>query len=369
MIRQLLQLNGIAILGVIFYHAAGWGFTAMFAWAHRYLPAGSPPFSQVGSASYYALRAVEQLTVFSLPTFLFVSGVFIALATGRRRKRIDWKVVVARIRGLFIPYLLWTVILIVLLIVQGNRFSPGKLVAYLLTGRTNPAYYYVPLLLQLILLSPLLTYLAKRNWRMLLLGAGLLQLVVQLLYYPALLNLQIPWFAGAVDVIPKWLFVTRIFWFSLGIVAGFKISVFEQMLTRFRWYLLLLALVLLPLGILEWELMQRYSGLPYLLHRETILDSVYSLAVIFAALGFNLKRLPVAPQLNELGVHSYGIYLVHSPAMELAARVTYHLAPGLLAYQIVLQPIVIVAGLAIPLLLMLAVNRSPVRAYYKYSFG
>lgn len=369
MLRRLLPLNGLAILGVILFHASGWGFTAMLSWSNRFLPPGASPFDQIGSASYYALRSLEQLIVFSLPAFLFVSGVFIALATGRARRRIDWKVVTARVRGLLIPYLLWSLVLIALNVFQGQRSSLGELTVTLVTGGANPAYYYVPLLIQLILLSPLLTYLAKKNWRLLLLITGLIQLVVQLLYYPALLNVQVPWLAGAVDVVPKWLFVTRIFWFSLGIVAGFEISAFERLVSRLKRPMLLSALLLLPLGVLEWELMQRFSGTPWLQHRETILDSVYSIAVIFAALGFDLSRAPFAAQLNSLGIHSFGIYLIHSPAMEYTARIIYHLAPGLLAYQLAVQPIMILAGLAIPLLLMAIVNRSPVRAYYKFSFG
>ena len=47
--RKLFLLNGLAIQAVVANHASGWGITAMFWWAHRYLPVESPNFDQLGS--------------------------------------------------------------------------------------------------------------------------------------------------------------------------------------------------------------------------------------------------------------------------------------------------------------------------------
>ena len=126
---------------------------------------------------------------------------------------------------------------------------------------------------------------------------------------------------------------------------------------------------LLPLGMLEWEAILRISGQPLLGHRETLLDTVYSLAVILAFLAFDKVTLPFSKQLEELGSKSFGIYLVHSPVMEVVARGIYHVVPWILAYQILFLPIMFVTGLGIPLLLMRAVNKSPARRYYKVLFG
>ena len=85
MAKRLLLPNGLSIASVILFHAAGWGLTAMFAWPHRYLPVTSPNYDQAGSASYYALRLVEQLIIFAISAFIFVSGFFIAFTAGRDR--------------------------------------------------------------------------------------------------------------------------------------------------------------------------------------------------------------------------------------------------------------------------------------------
>jgi peptidoglycan/LPS O-acetylase OafA/YrhL len=111
----------------------------------------------------------------------------------------------------------------------------------LITGSTNEVYYYVPLLAQMYLLSPFLVPMAKKRWALLLLITGCIQLAVQMLYYSAMLGLKIPELQPFVDIAPKWLFPTRIFWFSLGIVAGFHIQELKCHLENKRRLLLALA--------------------------------------------------------------------------------------------------------------------------------
>lgn len=370
MIRRLLQLNGISIIGVILFHAAGWGFVAMFAWSAQYAASVGPAYDPGGSVAYYVLRLMEQLAVFSIPAFLFVSGYFVAFATGRSQRTVGWNVIGARIKGLLIPYLLWSTLLFALAALQGQVYSPVQYVVGYLTGQANPAYYYVPLLIQFYLLSPLLVPWARKHWRALLIGAGLIQLTVQLLYYPTLFGLATPAaLEPLVDTAPKWFFPVRIFWFSFGMVAGFHLAELKALLARIKWLALVTAVVLLPLGMVEWEAILRISGQPLLTHRETLLDSVYSLAVLLAFLAFDKTPLPFAKRLEDLGAKSFGIYLVHSPVMEIVARGLYHVAPWVLAYQILFQPLIIVAGLGVPLLLMALVDRSPARKFYKYLFG
>ncbi|MEI2692494.1 MAG: acyltransferase [Anaerolineae bacterium] len=260
MIRRLLQLNGLAILGVILFHAAGWGFVAMFAWQARYAASVTPDFDPTGSAAYFALRLMEQLAVFAIPAFLFVSGYFVAFATRRDQRTVGWNVIGARIKGLAIPYLIWSVALFTLAALQGQVFTPTQYLIGLLTGQANPAYYYVPLLIQFYLLAPLLVPLARRRWRLLLLATALIQLTVQVLYFPTLYNVAAPAaLEPFVDVLPKWLFPVRIFWFTLGMVAGFHLAELKALLARIKWPALIAAILLIPLGVIEWETILRLS--------------------------------------------------------------------------------------------------------------
>ncbi len=371
MIRRLLILNGLAILGVILFHSSGWGFVAMFAWVHRYMPATTDTFAQAGGTAYYAFRLIEQLIVVSIPAFLFVSGFFIAFATGRTHKTVGWNIVGARIKNLLIPYLLWSLLAFAMgMVLDGRRLSPLAYVQLLLTGGATPAYYYVILLCQFYLFSPFLVPLAKKHWVLLLSVALVLQLAVQILQYPVILGLDVP--SGMqpfVDRVPKWFFATRAFWFTLGVVFGFHLKTLKAWITRYKWVWLGLTVVTYVLGVIEWEMYIKWSGHIGMAHRETLLDNVFSIAFIFAFFAFANVSILWSKQLGWLGGKSFGIYMAHVPVMEVTARAIYHLAPWLLAYQILFQPILIVLGLGIPLLLIVLMERSPARRYYQYVFG
>jgi len=370
MVRRLLYFNGIAILAVILFHSTGWGFTAMISWTPRYLPVSEPIFDQVGSLSYYVLRFIEQMIVFAIPAFLFVSGYFIAFSTGRRNN-LPWNQIFARIKKMLIPYTLWTLLIWAGLLAQGQVFSIGSYVVQYLTGSTTPAYYYIPLIIQFFLLSPLIVPLAKKHWIPLLIVTVLIQLVLQacqmafLIFGPAALPKPVLWIA----LIPKWVFLARLFWFVFGVIIGFHLSQFKRFLSRFKWLFLALTILLIPLGMIEWAVIFRLSGQVWLSHRETVLDSIYALVMIFTFFAFTNVSLPLNKQVSDLGSKSFGIYLAHVPVMEYTARAIYLLLPWVLAYQILFLSVIAVLGLGIPLLMMAVVGRSPMRRYYTYIFG
>jgi peptidoglycan/LPS O-acetylase OafA/YrhL len=119
----------------------------------------------------------------------------------------------------------------------------------------------------------------------------------------------------------------------------------------------------------EWELYYRLSGQEWLAHRETLLDSIYSLAVLLGFFAFSQARLPFPKAVEGLGARSYGIYLTHAIIIQYTAKAIYQLAPQVLGYQIVLQSVLLLAGFAGPLVLMTFFERTPLRRYYKYVFG
>lgn len=369
MVRRLLYLNGLAVLGVMLFHGAGWGFVAMFSWVERYQGATAVPFSQLSTPAYYVLRSVEQLVVATIPAFLFVSGYFAAFTAGRSGS-ISWPTVWARVKKFVPPYLFWGIIALGMLAAQGVIFTPLGYVVSFLTGNMTPAYYYIPLIIQFYAIAPFLAPLAKNHWRPLLLAAALVQLTVQLAQMAVIMDMEIPAIVGSIAALPKWFFPVRILWFVLGMIVGFHLSSFKAALARWKWALLGLAVLLLPLGILEWEWLVRQSGRPWVDHRETVLDSVYAIALIFTFFGFDQAKLPSAKTVGDLGSKAFGIYLAHIPVMEVVARGTYHVAPGLLAYQVLFALLVALVGLAVPLLLMRLMDMlPPIRRYYNYVFG
>lgn len=369
MAKRLLLLNGVAILCVILFHAAGFGFTAMFSWAHRYRPVVSPNYDEVGTPAYYALRLIEQLVVFAIPSFLFVSGYFVAVLTGRTRATVDPRAIGARIRSLLIPYLIWSTIALLGFALQGRIFSGQRYLSAYLTGSANPNYYYVVLLVQLYLLAPGIVLLARRRWQALLVATGILQVGVYLLQYPIVLGIEVPVISAIAAAVPKWLFVAHLFWFAFGVVAGFQHQALRSGLERVRWMLPAAAALLFVAGVVEWELLLRWSAHPWSEIRITLVDGLYSAAMILGFLGWQDLELPFPGTLVMLGTRSFGIYLVHGLAMEYFSRGLYHLAPWVLGHQLLFQPLLIAVGLAVPLVLMAAVNRIPIKGLYAQLFG
>jgi len=204
---------------------------------------------------------------------------------------------------------------------------------------------------------------------LLLIVSGIIQILVLLLRYLQIIGLEIPELKPFMFLNRSWLFTTYVFWFSFGIVAGFHLQQVKNVLNRLKNSFPVLMVIFFILGVIEWEYLLRLSGQEWIGPSETLIDQVYSGAVILGFLLFEKFNPPLAAQLANLGGKSYGVYLVHAPVLEYSARLIYHILPGILAYEALFQPALIVLGLGIPLVLMAAINRSPARMLYKTVFG
>jgi surface polysaccharide O-acyltransferase-like enzyme len=368
-IRRLLLLNGLAVVAAVVQHATGWGYTSLFWWTNRYSTAVPPDFSHLGSASYYALRVAEQLTIFAPPAFLFVSGVFVAFAAGRAGLGYGWEKAAGRIRMLVIPYAAWSVAIFAVRAAEGAVEQPAGYVTKLLVGGAADPYYYVPLVVQFYLLAPVVVPLLKERWKTLLIAAAVIQVGAQAARYSLILGWKLPAADWIVGHSPGWFVPVTALWFVSGVAAGFHWTAVMQWLARWRPVLPWATAGFAALGVLEWELLLRGSGRQWLPPGPTVIDTFYSGSLILTFLAFAHVEFPAQDELNRLGERSFGIYLMHAPVLELLARLTYHAAPAILAEQWLFQSLLVAAGLALPLLFMAAVNRSPARPVYNYVFG
>jgi peptidoglycan/LPS O-acetylase OafA/YrhL len=367
--KRLFLLNGVAILGVVFNHAAGWGLVAMFYWAHRYLPITTPNYNQIGSLPYYVLLVVRQLTVFSVAAFLFVSGFFIAYAARGSQSTLSWKIVKARIMNLLVPYVIWSVIIFVGDYFLGIRYSLLKYLDLFFTwGATGP-YYFVPLICYLYLLAPFLVPIAKTRGRLLLYIALLVQLGTMGLRYTAVFGIKAPGLSQMIHFTPDWSPPRWAFFFVFGIFCGFQFERLRPWLDRFKWRLLVAVVVLGLLAIIEPEVVYRTTGADWRFVPFPISTFLYSIALILCFLAFEKVPIPFSNIFSQLGARSYGIYLLHYKGMEFVARIIYHAVPWLLALELLYQPILLFFGLGVPLLFMWAIARSFARRYYRYLFG
>jgi peptidoglycan/LPS O-acetylase OafA/YrhL len=368
MARRLLLLNGLAVLGVVVNHATGWGFTALIWWTNRYLPVAVPDYAQIGTATYYALRVLEQLVAFTVPSFLFASGFFIAFVVGRDVGEGDWSIVRSRIAILVVPYVIWSIVILAGRAAEGRALTPGSVLSAIAFGRAAAPFYYIPLLVQLYLLAPFLIRAVRRHWAAVLAAAAAVQLSTHALQYAALLGDGTGWLRPQ-HVAPAWLFATKVFWFVLGIVVCLRLATTRAWLVRTRWAWLAVLVLTFAAGLWEWEALLGASGRPWIAYFDTAVDGGYAAAFIACFVAFEgvVRLLP--ERVGALGAASYAVYLIHAPAQELAARAVATLAPALLQYQWLFQPLLWCVGLAVPLLLMTAVQAGPARRLYRPLFG
>jgi len=96
---------------------------------------------------------------------------------------------------------------------------------------------------------------------------------------------------------------------------------------------------------------------------------LYALAFILCFLSLDGISTPLVRIVDWIGSRSYGIYLLHPKVLELVARVTYHVAPWMLAHQALYQPTLVLSGAGIPTLFMIGVMKSRAKKLYSYLFG
>lgn len=370
MVRRLLALNGIAAILAVSHHSIAWALTAMFWWADSYSSAPVPDYSQMGGATFYVLRLIDQFSQIPVPAFLFVSGYFVVAAAGQSNKTISWKLVMNRITALLPPYVLWSCAAIALSVASGRTYTISSFAWALLTGGAAAPLYYVPLIVQLYLLSRWLVPLARHRWQLLLVVTGAIQLAVILTRTCAVVG---PGVCSVNLSSVRWLLNSNLagysFWFALGLVCASHLTLLKSKLKQLRPILPALLVVVFIAAFFEWRTLHRLSGREWVSGGITLGDNLFSLAVLLTFFAYEEIAPPAWMKIGDVGVMSYGIYLVHVSVIEIVARGLYHVLPAVLAYQLTLQAGLVAIGLAVPIVLIKLVQASPLRRYAVYAFG
>ncbi|MDK8181990.1 acyltransferase [Paenibacillus sp. UMB4589-SE434] len=140
-------MRGIAIVGVVLIHVLSMGIAAQYSdhaeWAGKV---------QAGAFPLVWLNAWAR---FSVPVFLFISGLLLTFRL--QGKTLQYKTMLSkRVPALVLPYLFWTVLgLVMAWFIQGPWGVKDLVVTLLLGKGMFHQLYFIPLLLQLIILAPL----------------------------------------------------------------------------------------------------------------------------------------------------------------------------------------------------------------------
>jgi fucose 4-O-acetylase-like acetyltransferase len=367
MSRKLLSLSGLSILAVVLNHSAGKGFIALFWWAHRYRPVQSPNFDLIGSPTYYGLTLLQHITLFSVPAFLFISGYFVAYAAKGKCLGVSWGFVRQRITNLVWPYLIWSMVIFIGNALLNNEIlSVFEYIKRVVFGEASDAYWFIPVLIQFYLLSPWIVKIAKKSPKLVLGLAATFQLIVVSLFYLRVFGINFALFVTQ----NYWLFIVSALYFPLGIVFGLKQELYIRQLFRFRWLLIVAAILCVLLSIIECEWIYQLST-SYNLSRSPlkITSVLFTTAFIISFVSSKSLNSKMWSNIIYFGSFTYGIYLIHKEFQTLLSRIIYHFMPHLLANQLLFSLFLFLLGVGIPILLMEIARRSPARRVYSYLFG
>lgn len=368
MTKRLLYLNGLAILMIPLEHASAYGVQNLFffVWTALHPGVAVPNYTLLGSIPFHVFTIIRQISAFSVPSFLFISGFFISFLAKGKDSNVTFSQVIPRVKVLFFPFVIWTVIRFVLL-----RQWPKSLDEIL------QPYHFVPLLIQFYIIAPLLVPLAKKHWKLLLLGAAFIHLGVQFFRYMDAYDLVVPGQHLVLSLTPRWLIIgQQPFWFPLGLVAGLHVKDIQPRLASLRPKLFIATITLGILMLVEyyvaygimkgaWQGEGKFEGVEF----TSFIRNFYIIAIMFLILSLEEKSLKFPKFFTNLGGKSLGIYMGNIPAIYVTALLIYHFIPVLLTQYLLYALILFAAGLGLPVLFMWIIRNTPLRVTYRYWFG
>lgn len=346
--RQLPALAGLAIALVVLHHAIDLGVST----------ASRLGFSQPEGLAPAVVNLLWAAGIFAVPSFLFISGAFVAYAARGPLAGLSLNFVRTTLTRIVCPYVCWSLVCyLAAFLWLGERSSALGYVKNLFVGYP---FHFVPLLVFWYGLSPVLVPLATRHGAALIAVVGVCQLVVLNLVHPGALGFEFPqsmqWLAPPVlrRTLSTWAVC-----FPLGLVYGLNSPAILPRLTRARW----------AIGTITAALFAASFVSPIAGPHQVLIQVACSTTFLLLIPLISREGIPFAAWLERVGRRSYGIYLAHLAVLMLALYLVERLAPQLLAASTLVVLFLFVLALGIPLFLMERGSRTWPRPVYRFVFG
>jgi hypothetical protein len=316
---------------------------------------GYPP---LGGASQYILLALSQLGMFAVPSFLFVSGCFFAYASGGDQSKLSFKTVLAGLRHIFWPYLIWSIIFyFVIYVGQNTTYSISGYLKNLIVGYP---FDFIPLLAFFYVLSPVLIRLGRQFGYILIGLIALYQITLLNLIYPGILGFLFPgWLHVLVPPVIRHTMADWGIYFPLGVVYSLHAKSLSPQFIRFKWILVSAIAVMYIVAYLN-----AASVLVF-----PLADHICPLLFLLTFTIVKRNSIPIVRNLEKIGKRSYGLYLTNLIVLYIILLLIKVLFPGLLSYQLLLLPFLFGFALLIPLTFMISMEHLPIYRVYPYIFG
>lgn len=289
-------LRAVAICGVITIH-----FMAMF---HK------SPFVTGAPYQFWAV-SLDQLARLSVPLFVALSGY--GLSQKYSRSEFHWgEFVKNRLLKLLPLYIGWSIFYYFILRavpLWNPTWQTSSLLDQIIWGQADYQMYFVPMIFQLYLLFPLL-FMLRKKWPVpTLLTFAVVQIFCFWLYQEKTIKLTDIIFTDQLQYI---FCGTWIFYFVLGMYLPRLHSLIRKLV--FGKALLLTVVLLGTYLMISNALYNVNHGIDPIIAqrftRFTVLLYASSAIVLSTWLALKIKRLPRV--VEQLGIHSYSIYLAHT---------------------------------------------------------
>ncbi len=368
MTRKLLLLNGIAIILAVYHHSIYWAVTAINFWGHRFVSNATPELLANPNLFSLFLRTTDQIAGVAVPAFLFVSGFFYGFSLNNQTIQQSYRFIQKRIVYLLIPYIIWSTIIVIFRVLEGGSYSLSQLVRVYLLGEADGPFYYVPLIIQLIIISPLLFRAIKKYPIAIIMLSFLLQSLSTITWYFKILRVTPTQEFEFLNIFKSSYIFSHLLWFVIGMVLFVQREKIIKFFEKYRWWLLFLLLIFLFLGQIEFQALSNISGNNWINVQSSIIVKLFYSFLILSYVIFP-KKIFDSSKIEFIGTKSYGIYLSHIIIIEICARLIYHVLPFILGQTIIFLGILVTSGIAIPLAMMFISKKLPLKQVYSYAWG
>ena len=287
---DIMFLNIVFCLLVMFIHIASEVVTQM--------PADSLLFEIV----YVAQR----LSFFVVPGFILLSGIKLYLNNGEKINYL--KYYSSRIYRIFVPYVIWVTIYFIWFCSRGMyEFSVERLLQGIFTGDIWAHFYFVVILMQFIILTPVWRVLYKRGSVAEHMCYSLIITVISLLYLMSVLTTAFP---GIPNMDVSKCFLSYLIYWTAGCLIGKNYDAFKNYLRTNK---IRITVIFLVCGCIE-------GYLSYVTRRVSpiwmnLFRMMYNMSAItfFFMIGqvFYTKAKVLLKPMAVIDRSSYMIYLTH----------------------------------------------------------
>lgn len=236
---------------------------------------------------------------FSVGLFLFFSGMLSNIKNYNPKKRI---------KKILIPYIIWTLIYVLIANINNLSLLPVDFLKKLVFGNSAAIMYYVFVYVQLTLLIPLIDRLAKSKFKFLgFLIAPLEIIIIRMI--PEITGLYS--LGGYINIIKD---LSCLGWFTyyyLGYLIGNNLIVISK--SYKKWIILLICSIFIQIGEAYWQLSMGIINCGTQMKLSSVLTGTF-----FAILSYNLIFLKKSYNnkiLEILGNNSFAIYFSHIAVM------------------------------------------------------